>query len=121
MRKALLAVMVLVTSLAFGLDKDVAKRVLDKEQAIAVKYQEQMVTNQGTIQNMNDEAKLKDFDRRLTNLRQQIYVRQYEFDRRFTTVERRTELVAEIKTLTDQHSQLLREFESFVNGLTGSK
>jgi hypothetical protein len=117
MKKVLLGVMLLVASLAFGLDKEVAKRALDKEQAVAVKYQEQAVSNQTTIQDMNDEAKMRDFSRRLTNLRQQIYIRQYEFDKQLTTVEKRSELAGDIKTFTDQHSQLLHEFQSFVNGL----
>jgi hypothetical protein len=117
MRNVLFVVMLLVTSLAFGLDKEVAKRALDKEQAVAVKYQDQVVTNQNTIQSMNDEAKLRDFSRRLTYLRQQIYIRQYEFDKKFTTVEKRSELSGEIKTFTEQHTQLLHEFELFVNGL----
>ncbi|GHT96149.1 hypothetical protein FACS1894141_5980 [Spirochaetia bacterium] len=117
MKKVLVAVMVLITSLAFGLDKEVAKRALDKEQAVAVQYQEQVVANQGTIQSMNDEAKLRDFSRRLTYLRQQIYIRQYEFDKKFATEEKRTELASDIKTFTDQHAQLLHEFELFVNGL----
>ena len=117
MNKVLLGVMLLVTSLAFGLDKEVAKRALDKEQAVAVKYQEQIVANQGTIQDMNDEAKLRDFSRRLTYLRQQIYIRQYEFDKKTTTVEKRSELASDIKTFTDQHSQILHDFQTFVNGL----
>jgi hypothetical protein len=117
MRKVLLVVMVLIASLTFGLDKDVAKRVLDKEQTVAVRYQDQVVANQGTIQSMNDDAKMRDFSRRLTYLRQQIYIRQYEFDKKFTTVEKRSELSGEIKTFTDQHAQLLHEFEVFVNGL----
>jgi hypothetical protein len=117
MRKVLLAAMLLAASLAFGLDKEVAKRALDKEQAVAVKYQEQVVTNQGTIQSMNDEAKLQDFTRRLTYLRQQIYIRQYEFDKKNATVEKRSDLSDEIKTLADQHSQVLHDFETFVNGL----
>ncbi|GHV74776.1 hypothetical protein AGMMS49940_20780 [Spirochaetia bacterium] len=117
MKRVLLGVMLLITSLAFALDKEVAKRALDKEQAVAVRYQEQVVSNQGTIQDMNDEAKLRDFSRRLTYLRQQIYIRQYEFDKRTTTVDKRTELASDIKTFTDQHSQLLHEFQTFVNGL----
>jgi hypothetical protein len=117
MNKVLLGVMLLVTSLAFGLDKEVAKRALDKEQAVAVKYQEQVVANQGTIQDMNDEAKLRDFSRRLTYLRQQIYIRQFEFDKKTTTVEKRSELASDIKTFTDQHSQILHDFQTFVNGL----
>jgi predicted nucleic acid-binding Zn-ribbon protein len=103
--------------MAFGLDKAVAKRALDKEQAVAVKYQDQVVANQGTIQDMNDSAKLRDFSRRLTYLRQQIYVRQYEFDKQTTTVEKRSDLAGEIKNFTDQHSQVLHDFEIFVNGL----
>ncbi|GHU84886.1 hypothetical protein FACS189473_3140 [Spirochaetia bacterium] len=117
MKKVLLAGMLVVSSLAFGLDKEVAKRALDKEQAVAVKYQEQVVTNKDTIQGMNDEAKLHDFSRRLNQLRQQIYVRQYEFDKKTTAVEKRSELAGEIQTFADQHTQLLREFELFVNGL----
>ncbi|GHT59132.1 hypothetical protein FACS1894109_14490 [Spirochaetia bacterium] len=117
MKKVLLAAMLLTASLAFGLDKEVAKRALDKEQAVAVKYQEQVVSNQGTIQGMNDEAKLRDFSRKLTNLRQQIYVRQYEFDKKTTPVDKKSELASDIKTFTDQHTQLLHDFEIFVNGL----
>jgi hypothetical protein len=117
MKKVLFAAMLFVTSLAFGLDKEVAKRALDREQAVAVKYQEQVVANQGAIQDMNDSARLKDFTRRLTYLRQQIYIRQFEFDKKLTTVEKRSELADEIKTFTDQHTQLLHEFQTFVNGL----
>jgi hypothetical protein len=117
MKKVLLAAMLLVTSLAFGLEKEVAKRALDREQAVAVKYQEQIVANQDTIQDMNDEAKLRDFTRRLNQLRQQIYVRQYEFDKKTTTVEKRSELSGEIQTFAEQHSQILHDFELFVNGL----
>jgi hypothetical protein len=117
MKKVLLAAMLLAASLAFGLDKEVAKRALDKEQTVAVKYQEQVVSNQGTIQSMNDEAKLRDFSRRLTYVRQQIYIRQFEFDKKSTTVDKRTELAGDIKTFTDQHGQLLHDFEVFVNGL----
>jgi hypothetical protein len=116
-KKLLFVAMLGITALAFGLDKEVAKRSLDREQAVAVKYQEQVVTNQGTIQNMNDEAKMKDFTRRLTYLRQQIYIRQFEFDKKLTTVEKRSTLAEEIKAYADQHSKLLHEFESFVNGL----
>jgi Cu2+-containing amine oxidase len=117
MRKVLLVVMLAAASLAFGLDKDVAKRALDREQAVAVRYQEQVVANQNTVQAMSDDAKMRDYTRRLTYLRQQIYIRQYEFDKRFTTLEKRSELAGEIKTFTDQHAQLLHEFEMFVNGL----
>jgi hypothetical protein len=117
MNKVFLGVMLLAASLAFGLDKEVAKRALDREQAVAVKYQEQVVANQGTIQDMNDEAKMRDFSRRLTYLRQQIYIRQYEFDKKTTTVEKRSELASDIKTFTDQHSQILHDFQTFVNGL----
>ncbi|GHU60678.1 hypothetical protein FACS189445_0680 [Spirochaetia bacterium] len=117
MRRLIVAMLVLLTSLAFGLDKEVAKRALDREQAVAVKYQEQVVANQDTIQDMNDEAKMKDFSRRLTYLRQQVYIRQYEFDKKTATIEKRSELAGDIKTFTDQHSQLLHDFQTFVNGL----
>jgi hypothetical protein len=117
MKKMLLGVMLLAASLAFGLDKEVAKRALDKEQSVAVKYQEQAVANKGTIQDMNDEAKMRDFSRRLTYLRQQIYIRQFEFDKKTSTVAKRSELSDEIKTFTDQHSEVLHDFQTFVNGL----
>jgi hypothetical protein len=117
MKKLLVVMMLLISSLAFGLDKETAKRALDKEEAIATKYQEQLVHNQDTIEDMDNDAKFAQFKNRLTYLRQQIYVRQYAFNKPNATSDERTSLHDEIATLTNQHAQVLHDFEAFVNGL----
>jgi predicted nucleic acid-binding Zn-ribbon protein len=117
MRKVALIFMLLTASLAFGLETDVAKRALTQEQTKAIQYQEQIVTNQTVIQTMNDDQKFADFQKRLGNLRRQIFIRQFEFDKKFTTVDERSQLKSEIDPLVDEHSKLLHEFELFVNSL----
>jgi hypothetical protein len=117
MKKLLVMMLLLLSSLAFGLDKDVAKRALDREEEIAVQYQDQLVQNQDTIVDMDNTAKFIQFRNRLTYLRQQIYVRQYAFNKPTATVEEREALHGEITGLTDQHAQILHDFELFVNGL----
>jgi hypothetical protein len=117
MKKILVVMMVLITSLAFGLDKNTAKRTLNKEETLATKYQEQLVHNQDTIVEMDNDAKFAQFKNRLTYLRQQIYVKQYTFNKSNATSAERTSLHDEITTLTNQHAQVLHDFEAFVNGL----
>jgi hypothetical protein len=117
MKKVLVFLLLLTTSFVFGLDTDVAKRALNQEQTKAIQYQEQVVTNQNVIQTMNDDQKFADFQKRLGNLRRQIYIRQFEFNKKFTTIEERSRLKSEIDPLVDEHANLLREFEVFVNSL----
>jgi phage-related minor tail protein len=117
MKKILVILMLLTTSLVFGLDTDVAKRALNQEQTKAIQYQEQIVTNQNVIQTMNDDQKFADFQKRLGDLRRQIYIRQFEFNKKFTTVDERSRLKSEIDPLVDEHAKLLHEFELFVNSL----
>jgi hypothetical protein len=117
MKKLLVVLMLLAASLAFGLDIETAKRALDKEEAVAVKYQDQLVHNQDTIVDMDNDARFLQFRNRLTYLRQQIYVRQFAFNKPAATSKERTDLQEEITSLTGQHSQVLHDFEVFVNGL----
>jgi predicted nucleic acid-binding Zn-ribbon protein len=117
MKKVLVFLLLLTTSLVFSLDTDVAKRALNQEQTRSIQYQEQVVTNQNVIQKMNDDEKFADFQKRLGNLRRQIYIRQFEFNKKFATVEERSQLKSEIDPLVDEHAKLLHEFELFVNSL----
>jgi hypothetical protein len=117
MKRLLVAMLILLTTLAFGLDKDVAKRALDREEAVAVKYQEQLVQNKDTLVDMDNDARFAQFRNRLTYLRQQIYVKQYAFNKPGATANERTTLQEDITTLTTQHSQILHDFQTFVNGL----
>jgi hypothetical protein len=117
MKKVLIILMLLTAALAFSLDTEVAKRALNQEQTKAVQYKEQIVTNQNTIQAMSDDQKFLDFQKRLGTLRRSIYVKQFEFNKKFVTLEERSQLKSEIDPLVDEHAKLLREFETFVNGL----
>jgi hypothetical protein len=117
MRKIVFAILLLTTTFAFGLDTDIAKRALDQEQTKAIQYQEQVVSNQSVIQAMNDDEKFLDFQKRLSTLRRQIYIRQFDFNKKFTTIDERNRLKSEIDPLVDEHAKLLREFEVFVNSL----
>jgi sensor histidine kinase regulating citrate/malate metabolism len=117
MKKIFVILMVLITSFTFGIDRETAKRALEKEQAFAAKYQARLVANDETIKKMINDAKKKDYQRRLAELRQRKYVLQYTLNKT-SIMEEKEKLLPQFTAVVDEHTKLLQEFEIFVNSLT---
>jgi hypothetical protein len=116
MKKIFVILMVLITSFTFSLDKDVARRVLEKEQAVAAKYQARLAANAETIKKMTNDAKKKDYQKRLAELRQRKYVLQYTINKTHIIGEKE-KLLPQLDAAVDAYTKLLQEFELFVNSL----
>jgi sensor histidine kinase regulating citrate/malate metabolism len=116
MKKIFVILMAVTASFAFGIDKEAAKRELKKEQDFAARYQARLVANNDTIEKMINGAKRKDYQRRLTALRQKKYVLQYNLNRA-RKVSEKEKLISELDAVADEHAKLLQEYELFINGL----
>jgi hypothetical protein len=129
MKKIFVILMVLLTSFVFGLDtqpgptgegsplnKAAVKRELEKEQAFSAKYQKQLAANEKIIKDMSNDAKKKDYQKRLTELRQRKYVLEYNIKKTRVTNEQE-KLLLQLEAVIEEYAHLLYEFETFVNGL----
>jgi Flp pilus assembly protein TadG len=98
-------------------DVTVAKRTLSQEQSIALKYQEQAVANRAIIRELTNAEKYTDFKKRIADVKRQKYVAQFEFNKQTTSIERKEELADQIDTFVQQHEDVVKEFETFVNSM----
>jgi hypothetical protein len=117
MKQLPVILMLLITSLAFTLDKDAARRVLEEEQAVAAKYQDQLNANRKTIENMSSDAKKKDYQKRLFKLRNRKYVLEYNLKKRRITKEQQEKMLLELTAVVEEYDTLQQEYEAFVNSL----
>jgi hypothetical protein len=116
MKKVFAILMLLITSSAFSLDKATAQQALETEQAAAAKYQEQFAANKKIIEDMSNDAKKKDYQERLAKLRYRKYV--LEFNIKKTRIpEEKEKLLPQLDAVAEEYSNLLHEFEIFVNSL----
>jgi hypothetical protein len=118
MKRIFEILMLLIASFAFSLDKDAAKRALEEEQAVAARYQEQLAGNRKTIENMSNDAKKRDYQKRLFQLRNRKYVLEYNLKKTRITKEQQEKLLLQLDAVVEEYDNLLREFETFVNNLS---
>jgi hypothetical protein len=116
MKRIFVTLMLLITSFTFSIDKEMAKRALEKEQAFAAKYQARLVANDETIKKMTNDAKKKDYQRRLAALRQRRYVLQYTINKTRIRGEKE-KMLPQLEAVVDEYTKTLQEFELFVNSL----
>jgi ABC-type transporter MlaC component len=117
MKKTFVILMLLITSFAFSLDKTAARRALEEEQAVAAKYQEQVTANRKTIEDMSNDAKKRDYQKRLFKLRNRKYVLEYNLKKPRIAKGQQEKLLAELNAVAEEYDNLLQEFETFVNSL----
>jgi hypothetical protein len=117
MKKIFIILMLLITSLASGFDQAAAKRELEKEQAAAAKYQQQLTANEKTIEDMINDAKKKDYQKRLAELRRKKYVLEYNIKKPRITTKEMEALLPQLDAVVDEYTNLLHEYETFVNSL----
>jgi hypothetical protein len=116
MKKIFVMLMVLLTSFAFSLDEAAARRALEEEQAFAAKYQEHLAANTKIIENMIADAKKKDYQKRLAQLRQRKYVLEYTIKKTRITKDME-KLLPQLDAVTEEYANLLHEYETFVTSL----
>jgi ABC-type transporter MlaC component len=116
MKKIFVILLLLISSFAFSLNKAAVKRALEKEQGFAAKYQKQLTDNEKTIKDMSNDAKIKDYKKRLTELRQKKYVLEYTIKRTRRAKEMET-LVPQLDAVVEEHTNLLHEYETFITTL----
>jgi predicted nucleic acid-binding Zn-ribbon protein len=117
MKKIFVLLMLLISSFAFSLDKAAANRALEKEQAFAAKYQKRLADNEKIIKDMYNDAKKKDYQKRLSQLRSRKYVLEYTLKNTPVTIKEREKLVPELDAVVEEHAALLHEYETFVTNL----
>ncbi|GHV87115.1 hypothetical protein AGMMS50255_4110 [Spirochaetia bacterium] len=117
MKKTFVILLLLISSFAFSIDKAAAERALAAEQAFAEKYQKQLAANEKTIKDMTNDAKKKDYQKKLTELRQKKYVLEYNMKKPRITVKEMETLVPQLDSVVEEYTNLLREYETFLNSL----
>jgi hypothetical protein len=75
------------------------------------------VANRAVIREMTNAEKYTEFKKRIADVKRQKYIAQFDFNKQTTPVARKEELADQIDTFVQQHEQIVKEFETFVNSL----
>jgi predicted nucleic acid-binding Zn-ribbon protein len=116
MKRIFVLLMLVITPFVFSLDKAAAIRALEKEQALAEKYQKRLTANEEIIKKLSNDEKMKDYKKRLAQLRSRKYVLEYTI-KNTRIAKERERLVPEFDAAAGEYADLLHEYETFVAGL----